>query len=148
MGWIEPRRSDLWSAMAGMQGELERALDLFRTPESSGLFDADRVPAVDFVETADEYRIEVELPGVDKKDLEVSVAGGVLAIKGAKKAEAEAGKLRVFRKETWAGSFARTLSLPEDADAEKVEASLKDGLLEIRVAKLAEAKPRLISVAQ
>ncbi len=147
MRWEGPRGADLWDAFEGMQGQLDRALELFRVPEASGLFDRDRVPAADLSEDREGYLLVVDLPGVDRKDLEVSVAGDLLTVKGDKKADLEGGKPRIFRKETWVGSFARTLGLPADADASRIEAELKDGVLKVRIPKREETKPRLITVA-
>lgn len=147
MRWEGPRGADLWDAFEGMQGQLDRALDLFRVPEASGLFDRDRVPAADLVEDKEGYLLVVDLPGVDRKDLEVSVAGGLLTVKGDKKADLDSGKLRFFRKETWVGSFARTLSLPADAMPEAIGAELANGVLKVRIPKREEARPRLITVA-
>lgn len=113
----------------------------------SGLFDRDRAPAIDLIEDAEGYRIIADLPGIDRKDLEVSVTGSLLTIKGEKKADMEGGKRKFFRRETWVGSFMRTIDLPSDVDPEKVNAELKDGVLRIRVAKREEAKPRLVSVS-
>jgi HSP20 family protein len=147
MKWEGPRGVDLWDAFDGMRGDLDRALDLFRVPEAAGLFDRDRAPAIDLVEDAEGYRIVADLPGVDRKDLEVSMTGSLLTIKGEKKADMDSGKRKFFRRETWVGSFMRTIDLPSDVDPEKVSAELKDGVLSVRIAKREEAKPRLVSVS-
>ena len=77
----------------------------------------------------------------------MSVAGSLLTIKGEKKADQDSTKRRVFRKETWVGSFKRTVDLPAQIDAGKIAAELKDGVLAVRIAKREEAKTRLIEVA-
>ena len=111
-----------------------------------GLFDREFSPAVDVVERGDDYVVTVDLPGVDQNDLEVTVANNVVTIKGEKKDIREKKEGKVYRKETWEGSFQRTLSLPKDVDASKIDATMKDGLLGITLPKREEAKPRQISV--
>lgn len=114
-------------------------------PDNTGLFDRSMAPAVDLVEGADEYTLYVDLPGVDKKDLELNVENNVLSVKGEKKEVKDAK--RFFRKESWTGSFRRTVSLPPAADSEKVQAELKDGVLTVIIRKREELKPRQISVS-
>jgi HSP20 family protein len=147
MKWERPAPLELWEAFDGLRGDMDRALDLFRVPDAAGLLDRSTGPAVDVIETEDEYLVLADLPGVDKRDLEVSVKGSLLTIKGEKRAEAESAKRRVFRKETWMGAFGRTIDLPAQVDAGRVAAELKDGVLSVRMAKREEAKTRLISVA-
>jgi HSP20 family protein len=141
-----PAPLDLWEAFDGLRGEMDRAMDLFRVPDAAGLFDHSASPAVDVMETADEYLVVADVPGVKKEDLEISLAGTLLSIKGEKKGESDSGKRKVWRKETWLGSFHRTIDLPVQAEAGQVSAELKDGVLAVRIAKREEAKRKLISV--
>ena len=145
--WENPAPKDLWEAFATFRGEMDRALDLFRVPDAAGLFDGSSAPAVDVLETAEEFLVLVDLPGVEKPDIELSVLGTLLRVKGDKKAEEGSDKRRFFRKETWVGSFERTIDLPAEIDPDKVSAELKDGVLAVRVAKREEAKAKLISIA-
>jgi len=124
------------------QNELERFFDLGW--DNAGLFDRSLSPAADLLETTDGYTLYVDLPGVDKKELELNVENNVLSLKGEKK-EMQESK-RFFRKETWAGSFRRTISLPQAADPAKVQAELKDGVLTVTIGKREELKPRQIAV--
>jgi HSP20 family protein len=144
--WENPAPKDIWDAFDGLRGELDRALDPFRSPDAAGLLDRRTAPAIDVIETEEEYLVIADLPGVDRKDLEVSVTGSLLSIKGDKKAEKESDKKRIFRKETWVGSFSRTIDLPAQIDAGKIGAELRDGVLTVRIAKREEAKTRLITV--
>ncbi len=144
--WERPAPLDLWDAFEGLRGELDRALDPFRSPDAAGLFDRASAPAVDVIETDEEYIVVADLPGVDRKDLELSVTGSLMSIKGDKKAELESEKKRIFRKETWVGSFSRTINLPAQVDSGRIEAELKDGVLTVRLAKREEAKTKLITV--
>lgn len=113
--------------------------------ENRGLFDRALAPSLDLVETNDEFVLNVDLPGVQKKDIQLSVENNVLSLEGEKNEIKD--KKRFFRKETWTGSFRRTISLPASADSEKVQAELKNGILTVHIAKKEEAKPRQISVS-
>jgi HSP20 family protein len=145
--WERPAPLDLWEAFDGLRGEMDRALDPFRSPNVAGLLDHATAPYVDIVETDDEYLVMADLPGVDKRDLEVSVTGSLLSIKGDKKAERSSEKRKIFREETWVGSFNRTIDMPAQIDSGKISAELKDGVLTIRLAKREEARTKLITVS-
>jgi HSP20 family protein len=112
--------------------------------DNAGLFDRSLAPAMDLVEEDQDYVLYFDLPGVDKKDLELTVENNVLTVKGDKKEPKEGG--RFFRKETWAGTFRRTVSLPPAADPEVVRAELVDGVLTVTIGKREELKPRQIAV--
>jgi HSP20 family protein len=145
--WQRPAPVDLWDAFEGLRGDMDRALEVFRTPDVAGLLDRTSAPAVDVIETAAEYLVIADLPGVDKRDLELSVAGSLLSIKGDKREEREVEKRKFFRKETWAGSFRRTIDLPAQIDSGSIRAELKDGVLTVRIAKSEEAKTKLIDIS-
>jgi len=147
MRWEDRNPRDLWNAFDGLRGDMDRAMDLFKLPDASGLLDRMTAPAVDVLETDEEFLVIADLPGVKKEELELNVAGTLLAIKGDKKGEAQNDKRKIFRKETWVGGFSRTIDLPSDIDPEKVQAELKDGVLTVRVAKREEAKTKTISVS-
>jgi HSP20 family protein len=147
MKWEGSAPRDLWDAFDGLRGDMDRALDFFKLPDASGLLDRTTALAVDVIEDGDEFLVLADLPGVKKEDLELSVAGSLLSIKGEKKQEAVDDKRRIFRKETWVGSFNRTIDLPAEIDPDKVEAELKDGKLTVRVAKREEAKAKMIAVS-
>jgi HSP20 family protein len=83
---------------------------------------------------------------VELKDLDLSIANNVLTIKGQKKDERESKDAKVYRQESWAGSFQRTLSLPNTVDPEKIEAVMKDGVLTVVLPKKEEVKPKQITV--
>ncbi len=121
---------------------------LSRFPTTAGLFDRSVSPTVDMAETVDDCTIWVEVPGLDKKDLDLSIAANVLTLKGEKKSPPKAKEnSNVYRDELWSGSFQRSLSLPETVDPEKVNAEFRDGILKITIAKKLESKPRQIPVA-
>jgi len=147
MKWERSAPIDLWDAFEGLRGEMDRALETFRVPDAAGIFDPSGSPAVDVAETEEEFLVMADIPGMEKRDIEVSVTGTLLSIKGDKKDEPEINKRKFLRHETWAGKFRRTINLPSPIDAEKVAAELKDGVLTIRIGKREEAKTKLISVA-
>lgn len=101
-------------------------------------------PAVDIEEVEDAYVIEAELPGVKRDDIEVELREQELTITGELKERERAGVLRRRTRRT--GRFDYRVSLPGDADSEHVDASLRDGVLTVRVAKSSEAQPRRISI--
>lgn len=105
-------------------------------------------PAVDVRETKDEIVLTAELPGVDGKDVSVSVENGVLSISGEKTEErTEGGEDAQFHViERRHGSFERSFRMPRSADGEKVDARFKDGLLTVSIPKVEAAKPRRIEV--
>ena len=140
---LRNRELDPVEELDRLQRELNRWFDMgFENP---GLYDRSLAPTLDMVETADSFELVVDLPGVDKKDVQLTVENGVLSLEGEKKTGQE--KKGFLRKETWAGSFRRTLSLPTSADTEKVRAELKNGVLQIHIGKKEESKPRQISVS-
>lgn len=126
-----------------LQNELGRLFDFGL--DNTGLFDRALAPAADLVENGDNYTLYIDLPGVDKKDLDLTVENNLLSVKGEKKETKEAK--RFFRKETWTGAFRRTVSLPAAADPENVRAELKDGVLTVVIGKREEHKPRQIAVS-
>jgi len=114
---------------------------------STDLSFADWAPSVDIEEEEDKYVIKADLPGVDKKDIDVKLENGVLSIRGEKQTEKETGKgTKRHRTERFHGTFARSFTLPEAVKAEQVDASYKDGVLSLFVPKAEEAKPKSIDI--
>lgn len=129
-----------------LQRDINQLFD-FSTDESvTGLFDRAGAPAMDVEETPEEFLVTCDLPGVEQKDLDLSIANNILTIKGKKRSRATNERARVYRDETWSGDFQRTLSLPQAADPEKISAELKNGVLTVRLSKREEIKPKQISV--
>jgi len=143
--WLRPIPSDPFAELERLQEELGRIFEPTDANDNTGLFDRTSSPPVDVVDGKDDIVILASVPGIERGDIELSLASNVLTIKGEKKARKERGK--VFRDESWIGMFQRTLSLPPMADPEKVTAELKDGLLRIVIGKREELKPRQIAVA-
>jgi HSP20 family protein len=103
-------------------------------------------PLVDIIEDDKEYLIKAELPEVKKEEVKVTVENGVLAISGERTIEKEEKGKKYHRVERAYGSFVRTFALPDDADANKVNAEFKDGVLKVHLAKSEMAKPKQIDV--
>lgn len=103
-------------------------------------------PTFDVKETAEAFVVRADLPGVAEKDVDVSVHNGVLTITGARQAEERKEGESFYLYERQFGSFSRSFALPDTADAERIEAKLVNGVLELSIGKRAEAKPRKISL--
>jgi HSP20 family protein len=103
-------------------------------------------PAVDLFEEKDDIVVKAELPGIDKDNIEVNVSDHHLTIKGEKKKEEEVKQEDYYRCERSYGSFLRTLELPTDVHADKVKASFRDGVLEVRLPKTEQAKAKEIKI--
>ncbi|UCH96924.1 MAG: Hsp20/alpha crystallin family protein, partial [Candidatus Aminicenantes bacterium] len=101
-------------------------------------------PAADIYETKDDYVFKLEVPGLKKDDINIQLKDHTLSIKGEKKEEKEVKKDDYHRIESYSGTFSRSFVLPKDIDAGKVNASMKDGVLVLRVAKAEEQKPKAI----
>jgi HSP20 family protein len=103
-------------------------------------------PLVDITEDDKEYLIKAELPEVRKEDVKVTVENGVLTITGERKFEKEEKGKKYHRVERAYGNFVRSFALPDDADANKVNAEFKDGVLKVHVTKSEIARPKQIEV--
>jgi HSP20 family protein len=104
-------------------------------------------PALDFEEGDKELTLRVEVPGVDPKDIDISVSGDVLTISGEKKLEKEKGKGKARRTECYYGSFQRSVPLPTSADPAKIEAEYAKGVLTIHVGKAEGEEPKKVAVS-
>ena len=96
--------------------------------------------SLDFVETEKGYELTADLPGLDQKDVEVKIAGGVLTVKAEKEEEKEETKKDFHLRERRFGSFERALRMPEGVDTDKIEAHFKKGVLTVMLPKTAEAQ--------
>ncbi|KAB2831966.1 MAG: Hsp20/alpha crystallin family protein, partial [Candidatus Brocadia sp.] len=103
-------------------------------------------PPLDLSETADKVTVKEEIPGMDPKEVDISIQGDTLIIKGEKKEEKEEKGKNYYRMERRYGSFARVVDLPASVDTNKVTAECKNGVLEITMQKKEEVKPKQISV--
>ena len=105
-------------------------------------------PAVDIRETKDAYQVDVALPAVEPRDVDVELRDGVLTLAGERRFDDSQDDGRVYRRELRYGKFTRSFRLPEDADADAIRATAKNGLVSIVVGKSDRAKARSIAVEQ
>ena len=142
-------RWDPFDAFLGAQEDLNR---VFRRNWLSAMGDRSAAdagtwaPAVDIYETGDSLTVEAELPGIDPKDIEVSVDEGVLTLKGERKLEKEVKEENYHRIERAYGVFQRSVRLPSDVDADSVKAYYDSGVLRVTVPKVEPKKPKSVPV--
>jgi HSP20 family protein len=141
------------SSLGLFRSEMNRLMDrFFENPWS--LFDEDSFPSVsgwapsfDIVDGEKEVTVRAEIPGVDPKDVEVTVSGNLLTISGEKKDSHEEKGKQVWRSECSYGSFRRSVQLPEGVDADRVTAEHANGILTVKVAKSKAAEAKRIQVS-
>jgi HSP20 family protein len=123
--------------MMSFRDEMDRVLDDFygRMAPARETYEGDWLPAMDMKETDNEITASIELPGLSKDDIKVSVKNDVLTISGEKKQEKIEEKDNVHRVERSYGYFKRSVTLPVEVDSEKVKAAFKDGILKITLPK-------------
>jgi HSP20 family protein len=131
-----------------LQGEMNRLFSSFFDTPTPGNGTAARrwIPAMDLVETDDHFVLKADLPGVAESDVNIVFENNVLTVSGERRTEHEAKKDGYYRLERTMGSFSRSLTLPEGIDADAVGAKFDDGVLEVRIPKPAEAKPRRVQI--
>lgn len=135
---------DLFDNLEDFQREMNRLFDLklHRVGHDVKMW----APAVDIIDEKGQIRVKADLPGMKREDIEVNVENDLLTIKGEKKEEREIRDKDVVRNERYYGSFHRAFGLPVSVDAAKVNASYKDGVLEIILPKKEGAMPKQIKV--
>ncbi len=132
-----------------LQGEMNRLFSsFFDTPTTGTGAGAARrwLPAMDLVETDEHFVLKADLPGVLESDVNIEVEGNVLTISGERKTEHEDKHEGYYRIERATGAFRRMLTLPEGVDADAVTANFENGVLEVRIPKPVEAKPRRVQI--
>jgi HSP20 family protein len=136
---------DRWSGVSEIQNEVNRLFDnFFGRPVASGT--RAWTPPVDLYETKDDLVLTMEVPGVRDKDVSVSITGDLLSIKGERRFEHDVKEEQLLHMERAYGKFERLVQLPIPVQADKVKASYRDGVLEIRLPKTEEVKPKEIKV--
>jgi HSP20 family protein len=134
-----------------IQSEMNRLFNTFF--ETSGSQAAGPVtgrrwlPAMDLVESGDEFVLRADLPGLDEDDVSIELEDNVLTISGERKSEHEERQEGYYRLERATGSFSRSLTLPEGVDPDKVQASFDKGVLEVHIPKPEQRKPRKVTIA-
>ena len=105
-----------------------------------------QLPKVDVIERDKEVLVRAEVPGMKREDLDVSVSDSTVTIKGQSRRESETEEGDYYRCEITRGAFARTLALPSEVDADKVQAKFADGILEVTLPKVKQARRRKVEV--
>jgi HSP20 family protein len=132
-----------------LQNEMNRLFNtVFDSPAPAGNGGTMRrwLPPMDLIETEDHFVLRADLPGLGEDDVNIEVEDRVLTISGERKAEHETTKEGYHRVERAFGAFSRSLTLPEGIDPEAVAATFERGVLEVRIPKPEERKPRKVSI--
>ena len=139
-------RFEPWSVVDLMQRDFDRiATRRFGQPDVDSPV-ADWTPAVDIIEEKNRFVLRADVPGVDTKDIDVSMDAGVLTVSGERHAEEVAEEDGVRRVERASGRFYRRFTLPETTDAESITAKSQNGILEVAIPKQPEVHARRITV--
>ena len=137
--------------LSTIQNEMNRLFNTFfesPTPANGGSTTLRRwIPPMDLVETDDDFVLRADLPGLTEADVNIELEDSVLTVSGERKAEHEERKEGYYRVERASGNFSRSLTLPEGIDPEKVQASFEHGVLEVRIPKPEQRKPRKVTIS-
>jgi HSP20 family protein len=144
-------RWDPFRDLMSIQDEMNQMFERVFGRRGSGgretaLTGASWAPAVDIAEQENAYLVTAEVPGVKPEDLEVTLEDGLLTIQGERRTEEESNDRQYHRVERRFGSFRRSITLPSQVDANRIEASYADGVLQVTVPKAESAKPKKIEV--
>lgn len=134
-GWLRSSRDDrnnAWRDMFDPMGQFE----------GFGM----RCPRIDVVDHENEMLVRAELPGVDKKDIDISLSENMMTLRGTTRHEEKVEKDNYFRTEISQGSFLRSVYLPVEVDSDKATASLRDGILEVKLPKVEASRRKSIPV--
>ena len=148
MGLIPWKKESLEHPLSSLRDEMNRLFDSFWRgeflPERFGF--TREFPKVEVTETDEEVIVRAEIPGLEAEDIDLSIQGDVLTIKGEKKEEKEEKEKESYRREVHYGAFTRGVRLPSSVDVEKVEAECKKGVLKITLGKIESEKTKKIVV--
>ena len=136
--------------ISSLQSEMNRLFNtFFDTPTTGGNGVAARrwIPSMDLVETDEHFVLRADLPGLSEKDVSIEFEDNVLTVSGERKAEHEEKKEGFYRMERSFGQFRRSLTLPDGVDADAIAATFDKGVLEVRIPKPEQRKPRRVQIA-
>jgi HSP20 family protein len=141
-----------WQPMRGMDTVQNEMNQLFNSMFGSGSSRESRCegcwqPEVDIIEDKDNFAVKLDIPGLEKEDIKVSVHENVLKVSGERKAEKEVEGKNYHRIERSSGAFSRSFSLPTAVDGQKIKANYKNGVLAIELPKVEEQKPKEIPIS-
>jgi HSP20 family protein len=135
--------------LTSLQSEMNRLFNTFfdtPTPGNGGTAARRWIPAMDLVETDEHFVLKADLPGLNEDDVNIEVEDNVLTVSGERKAEHEDEREGYYRVERSFGAFRRSLTLPEGVHPESVSATFDKGVLEVRIPKPEERKPRRVAI--
>ena len=138
-------RAGAWATETGLEQLFEDLTREFGAPLVPHTREHELAPTLDLTENEKEWTVDVELPGIAGEDVAVSVTDNVLTIRGEKKFTACEGE-SCRRNERTYGKFVRTLQFPSDVDAKNIAATMRNGVLTVKVPKAEEARPKTIEV--
>ncbi len=140
-------RVDPFRDLLEIQSEMTRALDTYLGRQAHpGAMERVWAPAIDIYETKDDLVVTAELPGVKEKDIHLSIVGDMLSLRGQRVPDHQVKEENYHRIERWSGSFERHIQLPIPVQADRVGATYREGVLEIRLPKVEEIRPREIKI--
>jgi HSP20 family protein len=135
--------------LSSLQNEMNRLFNTFfdtPAPGNGGGVARRWVPSMDLVETDDHFVLRADLPGLAEGDVSIEFEDGVLTVAGERKAEHEEKKEGYYRVERSFGQFRRSLTLPEGVDPDGIVATFDKGVLEVRIPKPEQRKPRKVAI--
>ena len=134
--------------LSSLQNDMNRLFNTFfdTTTRAKGASPRRWVPAMDVVETDEHFVLKADLPGLSEDDVRIDVDGDVLTVSGERKSEHEDKREGYVRVERSYGTFRRSLTLPEGVEADAVSATFENGVLEIRIPKPEQRKPRRVAI--
>jgi HSP20 family protein len=143
--FVSVERWDPFRSMSDMPREVNRLFDSFLGRPAASV-PRTWEPVLDIHETKDELVLNFELPGVTDKDVSLSITGDLLTLKGERAANRDIKDENVYRVERVYGKFERSVQLPMPVQADKVKATYRDGVLEVKLPKVEEVKPKAIKI--
>ena len=144
--WKSSRELMPFRQFERMKRNFDQLWDSFFGRELEGRIQGEWIPSLDLAETDNELVVKAELPGMDSKNIDISLSDGMPTIKGQKKQEKEEKELDYHFMERSYGSFTRSIQLPKQIQREKISASYKNGLLRITLPKSEEAKKKEVKI--
>lgn len=140
-------RPRMWNASFSLPGNLDEIFQLLENGKAPKAPVEHALP-LDIFEHADRFEVWLDVPGINREDVKLSLEGETLKIQGERPAQAvtEESSQKFRRTERWTGSFSRSLTLPASIDATRIEAKLQDGVLRLTLPKLDQVKSRTIPI--
>jgi HSP20 family protein len=139
-------RWDPFRGMGEMQNEINRLFENFGGRPAMAGGERTWLPTVDVHETKDDIVLSFDIPGVSEKDVQLTITGDLLTLKGERRFDRESNENTYHRVERLYGKFERSVQLPMTVQTDKVKATYRDGVLEVKLAKADEVKPRQIKI--